>query len=270
MKPFTPNENLQSPWLRMRVGAAYGFFGGIVYALVHGTVDVLTYPDLPMHILWPETLLLAVLLGAGLALGGAAAGQGEESVQGILTSAAVLSLIALVVSISQSTLIMSMRLIAFTVLILPIAAVCFPVAWLLHWLGVRQSALNAKEGWVRLRGTALLILCVFTLSAAPALFSRMPRAAARAVTFVHERFQAASAGDTEALAQIPLQNIPDLPAHLAQPYELSYIKSKTSSVGYDVTLWFADGYIATCTLTVYGEQKPFLRACAEGPVLTAP
>ena len=85
------DETAQFRRQRMLAGALYGLLGGSAFALFSGTIDALTYPDLPIYIDWAATLARWLWLGSGMACVGAITAWAMDNLKGIGSGAALLA-----------------------------------------------------------------------------------------------------------------------------------------------------------------------------------
>jgi hypothetical protein len=69
--------------------------------------------------------------------------------------------------------------------------------------------------------------------------------------------------DPEQARKLPIETLPGLKAHLGMPYQLRVTPSKISSVGYDIHVFFDDGFAITCVTVAY-TSTPYMRSCSAG------
>jgi len=91
----------------------------------------------------------------------------------------------------------------------------------------------------------------------------MDRGAQAAVLQVNTLLQEAAQTPSGSAYPELLNSMPGYPAHASRAYSLSQQPSTTSSEGFDVTAWFADGYTIQCVVVVYPGQDPYVQSCRE-------
>jgi hypothetical protein len=245
-------------WRRARAGAFYGGLGGTVFVLVAGTIDALVFRDLPMRIDWMVAGLQWAIIGVGLSVLGALAAWPSDGGLGVVGSAAGLAVLVLGVNLFLGHGTWAASLIVLVFMALPATALCLPITLGLRWLARQHVQARAQPGLARWTGPMQLALIALALGLIPGLFMRMSPRAERAVRAAHALLQNAAADPG------PLSELPDYPAHARTKYELSQRESAISTEGFDVSAAFADGYVVTCVVIVYGDQAPYVRACVEG------
>lgn len=266
LKNSLKEEPFESRRGRMLAGALYGLLGATAYALLSGTINALTLPGLSIFVDWSSIFLTWLWLGFGLAFFGALTGWFTETVKGILVGAVSMSAAVLIVNLIQSSTRGAITIVMFFAMALPVAAICLPIIWVLRWLAERHMRLLSETGNQRTRGIILLVIVTLAFGFVPAVFQRMSATEEKTVRLVDALIKQAEAGQTTESPALPLEKLPELKDHLGMDYSLSQNKSKISTVGYDVSIIFSDGYRLTCVLVVYGDQDPFFRGCVEGDV----
>jgi hypothetical protein len=260
-------EPLESRRIRMMAGALYGFLGGTAFAFLSGTIDALTHPNLPMYVDWGSMLFTWAWLGAGLAFFGALTGWFTETVKGIFYGAITMSLTVLTANLIQSSARGAITIVMLIAMMLPVAAGCVPIAWLLRWLAERQVRIRSEpDSRKRTRSLIFLVMIAMAIGFIPAAFQRMSAPAEQSVRLLDGLLKQAAAGRSNEPQDLPLEKLPEFKAHLGMDYKLSQSSSKISTVGYDIAIIFSDGYKITCVMVAYGDQKPYLRGCVEGDI----
>jgi MFS family permease len=260
-------EPLESRRRRLLAGAFYGFLGGTAFAFFSGTIDAITHPSLPMYVDWGSLLFTWMWLGLGLAFFGALIGWFTDSLKGIIIGAIGISIIVLVVNLLQSSIRGAFTIVALLIMLLPMAAVCAFLAWILRWLAERHvRTLSEPDSQKRTRGLIILVMVALAIGFVPAAFQRMSAPAEQSVRLLDDLMKQTMAGQTGEHQDLPVRNLPGFNAHLGMDYKLSQHRSKISTVGYDVAIVFPDGYKVTCVMVAYGDQKPYLRGCVEGDI----
>ncbi|RPH57305.1 MAG: hypothetical protein EHM81_11775 [Chloroflexi bacterium] len=244
-------------------GALYGFLGGSAFALLSGAIDMLTYPDLPIFTDWPAILARWLWAGCGLAVVGAAAGWFTEKLKGITIGASILASAMLIVSVTQARFIPMANFIFLVILILPVAATCIPITILLRWLANKHMDTLEKSGFLRGRGIASLVFLALLLGLLPGALMRTSGKAEQSLRFMNTLLTNAAAGNVDTRFGRRLDQLPTFKAHLGADYKLSQKLSLLSTEGYEIETTFEDGYQVTCTIIIYGSQKPYIFDCAE-------
>jgi hypothetical protein len=260
---------LESPGLRLKraaFGALYGWLSGTTYVATVALVNPLTFPGLPIQVDVPDVAIQWALFGFGLALLGAWAAWPTEGWQGILGGALVTALLIVAINLQASGGSWTTGSVLLLLLSAPVAVLCLPIPLLLRWMARKsiQAVTFHRRSWV---GQLLLWgLLAVVLGLTPGLFSRMSARAEIAVRQVQGVVQTAVALPPEAAMVGALAALPNVREHLDQPYGLSQQRSRISMEGFDVRVFFADGYAFTCVVVVYPSagQQPFIRNCVEG------
>jgi hypothetical protein len=78
--------------------------------------------------------------------------------------------------------------------------------------------------------------------------------------------QEAAMGQMNVRLGARLEAAPRLRAHIGMDYQLSQRTSIISSEGYEISIIFADGFKATCTMVAYGSWEPYVNLCADGVI----
>lgn len=235
-------------------GAGYGFLGGTVYAWMAGTIDALTFRDLPMQVDWAQLLRLWAIAGLGLALLGAVTGWPRERWRSVVLGAAGLAVTVFAVNLALASKPLLVSIFITLLALAPSTVLCLPVTFLLRWLAQKHVEALAQARW---RDIALAVFIAVLLGALPGVTQRMSPEAQIAVRLVHTTLQSK---ETSELFMAP----PNFAAHAGAPYGLRQNQSAFSTEGYDVHVRFAEGYVITCVSVIYSGQKAFIRGCAEG------
>lgn len=264
---------LESPGVRQKraaFGALYGFLGGTTYVLTVALINPLTFPGLPMLIDMPEFAIQWLLFGLGLTVLGAWAAWPTEGWQGILGGSLVTACLIMGINLQNSGGSWTTGSVLLFLLSLPVAVICLPIPLLLRWMARKsiEAVTIRNRPWAR-----SLLLCAalaLGLGLLPGMFSRMSARAEIAVRQLQTLVQTAVTRPPEADLPGALKALPHIGEHLNQPYGLSQRRSRLSMEGFDVRVFFADGYVFTCVVVVYpsANQQPFIRGCAEGRTVT--
>lgn len=260
---------LESPNLRQKraaFGALYGFLGGTTYVLAAALVNPLTFPGLPVLIDVPEFVIQWLVFGLGLTVLGAWAAWPTEGWQGVVGGAAVAACLIVGINIQTSGGSWTIGSVLLFLLSAPVAVICLPIPLLLRWMA--RKSIEAVTIRSRPRASQLVLCVTLTLGLglAPGLFGRMSARAEIAVRQIQTLVQTAVAQPSETDLPGALKTLPQVGEHLDQPYGLSQHRSRISTEGFDVRVFFADGYAFTCVVVVYpsANQQPFVRGCVEG------
>lgn len=260
---LSPLESLRARQQRAAFGAVYGMLGGTAYVLMAALINPLTFPGLPVLLDVPELLVQWLLFGLGLTVLGAWAAWPTEGWRGVLGGALVTACLIIGLNLQNSQGSWTTSSVLLLLLSAPLAVMCLPLPLLLRWMA-RKSVEAARFKAIHqlvLWGTLALLLGV-----APSLFNRMSARAEIAVRQIQTLMQAAVTQAPEADLPGALKVLPNVRDHLDQPYGLSQQRSRLSTEGFDVRVFFADGYVFTCVVVVYPsvDQRPFVRGCMEG------
>lgn len=262
---LAPTESPRLRQKRAAFGAAYGLLGGTAYVLTAALVNPLTVPGLPLLMDVPEVAVQWLLLGLGLMALGAWAAWPAEAWRGVLGGSVVAACLIIGLNL-QSGGSWTVNTLLLLILSVPIAVLCLPVPLLLRWMARQSVAILTHQHGRVVGQLALWAGLALALGFAPGLFNRMSARAEIAVRQIQALMQTAVTQSPEADLPAALKALPNAREHLAQPYGLSQQRSRLSTEGFDVRVFFADGYVFTCVVVVYpgADQPPFVRGCAEG------
>ena len=245
---------------RVVAGMVYGLILGGVYALVAGTIDALTFPDLPLRVDWGNVWREVAITGlAGLALG-AIAGWPENGWVGTLFGAGVI----VVWEMGRSLLTVRSALGVFLLIfVLPLVVLSFPMAGAFRWAVSRYTqVLQRPRLRRRVVGAAGVMLVVVALGAFSGSWSRMIGPSESAVRKVHNVLQNVLASPEAGLPQI-FRSVPDFRSQASKTYWLDQTASVASPTAILVHITFDNGYTVTCSVDTETDQ-PKISACAKG------
>ena len=248
----TPLELRLAWWQRMKAGLAYGLLLSGVYALVAGTIDAFTFPDLPMAVNWPgvrQDVLFTVLGGLMLS---AITAWPASNWKGIAFGAGAIVCWEMLHSFLQ----IGARGVILLLLILPLVVVSLPIAGVFRW-AVHQHICHLQDR--RLTWRVGLVLALLVLGVFAGSWSRMSPASETAVRQVNDIIRKTLADSGTGLP-LPLATVPDFRQRAGQRYGLSQRASDASPTGVDVQVAFDNGYVITC----YFEATSSSAICAEG------
>jgi hypothetical protein len=166
--PIRDDESVAIRSRRSLGGALYGFLGGSAFALFAGTVDMLTYPDLPIYTDWASIFALWAWLAFVLAGVGAIIGWFTDRLRGVAVGASILALTLLLLTATQASFIPVANFIFIILLILPVTAICIPIAMILRSLANRHMDALNKTGLLCARGLIWLVFLALLLGILPA------------------------------------------------------------------------------------------------------
>ena len=258
-----PEEMRRMRKQRALAGVGYSLLAGTAFVLVSKTINALTYPSLPILIDWPATLLMWLWVLLGLSALGALVGWYAESIVAVFAGSLALAFTIVGYSIFQSGQFEAVTLIMFLMLMLPITAVCFPVALIVRWLINRHMYALDEPDKKRKRMIASTVAIALLLGIIPGLLTRMNSSGAQSAVALVEMLEDASQNpgtDT----RLSREKTAGLKEHIGMDYQLEIRRSLFSTVGYDILIVFSDGYEVTCTLVTYNKENPYLRKCYPG------
>jgi hypothetical protein len=248
---------------RVLGGAIYGFVAGLAYGLTVGAIDFILYRNLPIAIDWGPSILTGIILGIVLSLIGALTGWHTERVVGIGMGAIATAIVGLGVQLLVVG-VGAVGIIMLGVLAFPISVISLPIAIFLRWLSDRHahSMLQAEKPWKKAVWLVILLLGALLLGILPGSFERMGIREERSAQLVDTALRLAPT-DPDQAKKLPLETLAGLKEHLGVPYTIRVTASKISSVGYDVHVFFDDGFAITCVTVAY-TSTPYLRSCSPG------
>jgi len=256
----TPEKNRREQILRMAAGVVYGLLLGIIYALVNGTIDAVTFPDLPMRVEWSSLWVDVALSGAGGMVLGAVAAWPPNAWVGTLSGAAAIVVWEMVRSLVRLSNALSVFLLIF---ILPLVVFSLPIAGVFRWSVSRHlQVMQRPRVRRRVVGVGGLVLTIVAVAAFAGSWSRMTGGSEDAVRKVNTVLKTALAA---AGGQMPgvFRGMPNFQAQAGHAYWLSQQASPASLTGIDVRITFDTGYAMTC-LVETETGKAQIVTCVEG------
>lgn len=238
---------------RTAFGAFYGFLGGMAFVFMAAFVDVLLHPDLPYGVDWSTFMLRLPFIALGLALVGAVTCWWHEAWQGLAGGAVAAAGLALIVALFSAQVGAGMKVMVLVFILVPIAAMTLPVAWMLRWLTERHArALQLKKSSVRI---AWLIVIVLALGAGCGYFMKTSAHGVEVAHFMQGLLQ------NSTQAKNPLGKIEGVLDRQDLTYKLYQRKSADSTEGYDFRVEYEDGFSLRCTVVAYPGTNPFVSGC---------
>jgi hypothetical protein len=252
------NDTREMKVRRGLLGAFYGLLAGAVFVLVSAFINIWLHPDLPLGLDTSQLWTRLPLLGLGMALVGAVTCWWNEAWPGLLSGAATAAVLALVFALFPSNGVTTgLKFVVFAFILVPIAAMIVPVAWVLRWFVERHiRALFLSNSFVRIGG---LILLAAALASAAGYFTKMTVRQVEATRLMYTLLQNVDAEKNQ------LSAVDGMQGHAGQPYELFSKKSDTSTQGYDIRAKYEDGFTVQCTIIMYTQRPPFVNACKSQP-----
>ncbi len=262
---LSPLESPRARQQRAALGAFYGLLGGTAYVLTVALINPLTFPGLPLQI---DPLDLAgqwALFGLGLAALGALAAWPSAGWHGIGGGALASALLILIINLQSGRGSWLTGGVIMLFMILPVMVMCLPIPMTLRWMARKAVAALNLRGRPMFNELLWWGVLALLLGLVPGLFGRMSVRAEQSVRQIQTLMQTAAARPAEAELTGALKALPNVRPHLGQPYGLSQTNSRISTEGFDVRVFFADGYVFTCVVVVYpgANQQPFVRNCVE-------
>ncbi|MCZ2123400.1 MAG: hypothetical protein LC108_14170 [Anaerolineales bacterium] len=231
---------------------------GTICVWLGSFINVWLYPELPLFIDWKQILWmwLAWVLAAASSAGVAA--YAEDGWGGIVLSAFLMTAIILIANFSQGSSNFLLNVILFFGLAIPFMAVMAPIAFGFSWLARRFLEAQNLQGGKRWQIIGLNIFVILALGILPGLYPKFNRQTSESLRLIHAMLQSA---ETSANLPAPLQAAKDFAEHRTQTYTLSQASSPSSTVGVDVAVHYADGYLLSCTVVLYPGSDPYLKPC---------
>ena len=238
---------------RAAVGALYGFLGGAAFVLMAAYVNILLNPDLPFGVDWSAWLARLPFITFGLALVGAVTCWWHEAWLGLASGAAVAAALALIVSLFSSQVPTGLKFVVGVFILVPIAAMTLPIAYLLRWVTERHAAaLYAKWGTAHIAG---LLISVLALGAVCGYFTKTSPHGVDVARFMYSMLQ------NPTQEKNPLGEIVGVLARQNSSYKFYQQKSTGSTEGYDFRIEYADGFTLRCNVIAYPGADPFITTC---------
>jgi hypothetical protein len=249
-------DTRQARLKRAMFGALYGLLGGTAFVLMATFIDIGLHPELPLGVNWSLFALRLPLIGSGLALVGALTCWWHEAWQGLLSGAVVASALAVIAALFTSQVDTGMKFIVLIFILIPIAAMTLPVAYILRWFTERHAiALHMERSGTRIVG---LIILIIGLGAGLGYFMKASGRAVEATRFIHNFLQDLSAEKN------PLVSVAGVTERSEMPYKIYPTTSADSTEGFKIHVEYEDGYKVLCTVILYPQRDPFLSGCQAG------
>jgi hypothetical protein len=245
---------------RVVAGVVYGLLLGVIYALVSGTIDTVTFPDLPLRVdggrLAADILVSGV---GGMVLGGLAAWPANAWVGALMGAGAIVAW-EMVRSLLRLSNPLGLFLLIF---VLPLIVLSLPIAGVFRWSVTRHMQVmqrpRLRRRWVGVGG---LVLTIVALAAFAGSWSRMTGGAESAVRTVQRALQM-TLGNSQGNPSDAFKGVTDFQAKAGPVYWLSQQASPASPTGIDVRITFDNGYVVTCFVeTETGQAK--IIVCTQG------
>jgi hypothetical protein len=245
---------------RVAAGVVYGLLLGVIYALVSGTIDTVTFPDLPLRVDGPRLGMDIFFSGlGGMVLGGVAAWPANAWV-GALSGAAGIVASEMLRSLLRLSNPLGIFLLIF---ILPLIVLSLPIAAVFRWSVSRHlQVMQRPRLRRRLVGLGGLVLTIVVLAAFAGSWTRMTGAAEGAVRTVHRMLQTAL-GNSEGKLPDVFKGVTDFQTKASHVYWLSQQASSASPTGIDVRITFDNDYVVTCFVETETDQARII-LCAQG------
>jgi len=242
---------------RATFGAFYGFLGGTAFVCMAAYINILLNPDIPFGMDWSMLAVRLPLIALGLALVGAVTCWWHEAWQGLLSGAVVASALALIVALFTAEVGAGLKFIVLVFILVPVAAMTLPIAYILRWLTERHAAvMRLGRRSVRIAG---LIILTLVLGAGCGYFMKTSAHGLEVARFMQGLLQ------NPAQAKNPLGKFEGVLEHQDAPYKLYQQKSAESTEGYDFRFEYEDGFILHCAVIAYPGANPFVSACETNP-----
>ncbi len=245
---------------RVGAGVAYGLLLGVIYALVSGTIDVVTFPDLPLRVDWPTLWTDIALSGAGGMVLGAVAAWPENSWLGTLAGAGAIMAWEMLRSFLRLD---NPAWFVLVILVLPLVVLSLPIAGVFRWsVGRHLRVMQRPRLRRRLVGLGGLVLTILALAAFAGSWSRMTGTSEDALRKVNSVVKIALAPSTQQMPDA-FKNVPDFRAQVGHAYWLSQQDSSVFPTGVDVQIVFDNGFVVTCLVDTETDQARII-TCSHG------
>ena len=257
---------------RVAAGVMYGLLLGVIYALVSGTIDAVTFPDLPLRVDWPSLWTDIAISGAGGLVLGAVAAWPENSLVGTLAGAGAIVAWEMLRSLLRLSTPLGLVL---ALLVLPLAVLSLPIAAVFRWsVGRHLQVMQRPRLRRRLVGLGGLVLTILALATFAGSWSRMTGTSEDALRKVNSVVKIALAPSNRQMPDV-LKNVPDFRAQVGHAYWLSQQASSVFPTGIDVQVIFDNGYVVTCLVETETDQARIITCSpadrsAGGPASSVP
>jgi hypothetical protein len=149
-----------------------------------------------------------------------------------------------------------MKIIVLVFVLIPIAVMTLPVAYLLRWFTERHGrALHMNWSGARI---AWLVLLVIAVGAGLGYFMKSPGRAIASARFIHSFLQDLSSEKN------PLASVAGVPERSETPYQMYATPSEKSTEAFDIHVEYADNYQLLCTVILYPGRDPYFSGCQVG------
>lgn len=237
------------------VGALFGLAAGAAFAIAASGVDLLLHRDLPLGFEVDFLFTYGLIVSVALSIVGFVTCWAVETWRGLAYGALAAGLFVLIGSLLQSSeATAGMKLMVLAFILVPVAALALPIAWILRWL--TEMHMRARLERFSMWKITLLVVVPLACGAAGGWFMRMPPSAVEAVHFMDGMIQIAPNHEDN-----PLRQVNGFGDHSGENYKLYESSSTVSTEGFDVIAEYEDGYRLSCTVVVFPGRDPFMSGC---------
>jgi hypothetical protein len=246
-------DTRQANLKRAFFGALYGLLGSTAFVLTAAFIDIWLHPDLPLAVNWSAFMMRSPLIVLGLTIVGAVTCWWQETWHGLLSGALVTSGLVLITSLLTSQVDTGMKLVVLIFVLVPVAVMTLPVAYLLRWCTERHAmALSMPRSGARIAGLFLLVILV---GAGLGYFMKSSGRGIQAARLIHNYLQDLS---TE---KNPLASVAGVSEHRDISYTMYSTRSESSTEAFDIHIEYEDNFQLTCTVILYPGRIPFFSGC---------
>jgi uncharacterized membrane protein YagU involved in acid resistance len=259
-------ETPQARMHRIRIGIFIGLVGGLVYALVAATVNVLSYPGLHLAVNWLNAFVTWVVVSLALIAAGFIVGWPTEEVKATVGGGITLTFVLLLANTIAYLAHRESSGSYFQVLVssLPMVGICVLAAMALRQgINKIEAARKEEDNKIRKKRLAMILGLVVLIGIVGGFFSRFDGSAVTMLQALNDRLQSTDI-TSPSKVRFPENVLSEVQKHYGEEYGL-YVRSATSTVGaLDVTMDFESGYIITCQIPTTSGSYVFMNICAEG------
>ena len=229
-KPLEKSPRVQ--WRRAALGACYGLLVGVAFALTASFIDMILHPNLPLAVDWNLFEMRLSVIGAGLALIGAATALWVDFWPGLGSGILTASLLTLGSALYTSQSSTGLKFIVLIFSLMPVAFLSLPIVLILRWLVKRHvNSLVLRKPADQIVG---LILLTLVLGAICGSSLKMSQRSVSATSYMHNLLQMGN--NQKILAVEGTSQRKNMLYHLYQS------KSKSSTEGFDIRVEYEDGF----------------------------
>lgn len=246
---------------RVLSAAMSGAIFGALAAVLSSFINTFLFPDIPLRL---DFMAIGVSLALWILVSALLAGIAAYSSEGwttILASSFLTAAVILIYNFVQSSTNLFLNLLILLGLSLPFTALMIPVAYIFYWLATRFVEASRLNGWGRGKIILVNLLTLAAMGASVGWYARLSSNEQRALRIIQNNLEEGKLAASPDEYPTALKKTEEYTEHKEQEYTMEYAQSVYSTVGIDVKVKYADGYVISCTVVLYPGSEPAISPC---------